>query len=210
MAYSVWHNFGGHTKQSSRRTLSASLHVCCRSRCDGSRSGRPVRATVIEMVFVEPNHSPIWWRGADSAPPASWAYVFEDLTGDDTAEAWGLSAAIFIAQIRRRTGHGPTFSELFWHLLPDTAGLPAPFPQGLEFMERRRVISGFRGHVAIEWRRRQMISWDRDIARSLRVGREFRERSRRRQNARTSWQVHRAEGAVLSLARPTSPGGSRP
>jgi len=106
--------------------------------------------------------------------------MFEEFTGDETAEEWALAAAIFIAQTRRRTSRGPTFAELFAYLLPDTSGLPAPFPPELDFFERRRAISGFRGHVAIEWRRRGMISWDGGVTRSLRVGRAFRVRSRRR------------------------------
>lgn len=133
------------------------------------------------MVAVNPDPNPIWWRGISAPPASTWAYVFEDFTGDDTAQEWALAAGIFIAQTRRRTGYGPTFAELFRHLLPDTSGLPAPFPEELEFVERRRAISGLRGHVAIDWRRRGMINWDRDVTRSLRVGRTFRELSRTRQ-----------------------------
>lgn len=129
---------------------------------------------------------PIWWRGADAHPPAEWAYMFDAFTGDETAEEWALAAAIYVAQVRRRTGAGPTYSELFTFLLPDTSGLPGPFPSGLEPDERRRVISAFRGHVAIEWRRRGMISSDKGVKRSLRVGREFRERSRQRQQRRVT------------------------
>ncbi len=117
-------------------------------------------------------------------PPADWAYIFDDFTDEDTGEPWALAAAIFIAQTRRRTGRGPTFAELFTHLLPDTRGLPGPFPEGLGFIERRRAISGLRGHVAIDWRRRGMINWDQDVTRSLRVGRTFRELSRTRQLSR--------------------------
>lgn len=123
---------------------------------------------------------PIWWRDLTVPPPAAWAYVFEEFTGDDTAEEWALAAAVFIAQTRRRSAHGPTFAELFAHLLPECNGLPAPFPAGMEFLERRRAVRAFRAHVAIEWRRRGLISWDKDVMRSLRVGRTFRERSRRR------------------------------
>lgn len=140
------------------------------------------------MVAVGPDPNPIWWRGIDTPAPAAWAYVFEDLTGEDTADSWALAAAIFVAQTRRRTGHGPTFSELFTHLLPDSSGLPAPFPDGLEFIDRRRAISGFRGHAATEWRRRNMISWSSGVTRSLRVGRAFREQSRRRQLAHEARQ----------------------
>ncbi|WP_435742475.1 hypothetical protein [Microbacterium sp. PMB16] len=127
---------------------------------------------------------PIWWQEIDSPPPAEWVLLFEDFTGDDTAEQWALAAAIFIAQTRRRTAAGPTFAELFTYLLPDTDGLPGPLPRNLDFMQRRRAVAGFRGHAAIEWRRRGMISFDNGVMRSLRVGREFRERSRRRQQSR--------------------------
>ncbi|MBW9093037.1 hypothetical protein JNB62_05025 [Microbacterium jejuense] len=124
---------------------------------------------------------PIWWRGITAPPPSAWQIMFSEFTGEDTADEWALAAAVFIAQTRRRTSHGPTFAELFTHLLPDTDGIPGPFPDGLNHHERRRAVTGFRGHVAIEWRRRGMISWDKDVTRSLRVGREFRSRSRRRQ-----------------------------
>lgn len=146
-----------------------------------------MRATVLVMVAVGPDPNPIWWRGVAAPPPAQWAYMFEGLTGDDTADEWALAAAIFIAQTRRRSGHGPTFVELFTHLLPDWSGLPAPFPEGMEYFERRRVIAAFRGHVPIDWRRRGMINWDRDAMRSLRVGRAFRERSRGRQRPPLVW-----------------------
>ncbi|WP_460780775.1 hypothetical protein [Microbacterium shaanxiense] len=59
-----------------------------------------MRAIVIEMVAVGPDPNPIWWRGVASPAPASWAYVFEDFTGDDTAESWALAAAVVVAQTR--------------------------------------------------------------------------------------------------------------
>jgi hypothetical protein len=126
---------------------------------------------------------PIWWRGITPPPPAAWIYMFEVFTGEDTSDEWALAAAIFIAQVRRRTGSGPTFAELFTHLTPDSRGLPAPFPDDLEPIERHRAIAGFRGHVIIDWRRRGMIGYDTGVTRSLRVGRAFRERSRLRQRA---------------------------
>ncbi len=149
----------------------------------GRVAGRPVQATAIVMVDM-PESYPIWWQEIDSPPPAEWLFMFEDFTSDDTAEQWALAAAIFIAQTRRRTAAGPTFAELFTYLLPDTDGLPGPLPRNLDFMQRRRAVAGFRGHAAIEWRRRGMISFDNGVMRSLRVGREFRERSRHRQQAR--------------------------
>lgn len=147
-----------------------------------SRDG-PVQATTIVMVEMSESY-PIWWQGIETPPPAEWVYMFEDFTEEVGAEQWALAAAIFITQTRRRTSVGPTFAELFTYLLPDTGGLPGAFPHSLDFAERRRAVAGFRGHAAIEWRRRGMISFDRGVIRSLRVGREFRERSRRRQRAR--------------------------
>lgn len=163
------------------------MHVCCPPRRQpvAARVG-PVRATTKVTVYVERDPRPIWWRGMSAPPPADWVYVFEEFTGDDSGEPWAVASGIFVAQVRRRTGRGPTFAELFTHLLPDTHGLPGPFPDGLEFIERRRAISSFRGHVAIDWRRRSMINWDKDVTRSLRVGRAFRELSRARRLRRDS------------------------
>lgn len=142
-----------------------------------------MHATANAMVEMGESY-PVWWQSIAAPPPAEWVYVFEDFTGEDTAEQWALAAAIFVAQTRRRTAAGPTYAELFTHLLPDTVGLPGPLPRNLDFIERRRAVAGFRGHAAIEWRRRGMISFDKGVMRSLRVGREFRERSRRRQQTR--------------------------
>lgn len=133
---------------------------------------------------MTPDSHPIWWRGIETPPPAEWSYMFECFTDDDAGDEWALAAAIFIAQTRRQTALGPTFSELFRHLLPDLNGLPSPFPADLDFIERRRAVANFRGHVTIDWRRRGLISFDKGVTRSLRVGREFRERSRRRQLVR--------------------------
>lgn len=137
-------------------------------------------------------------------PPAQWTYVFEQLTGDDSADEWALAAAIFIAQTRRRLDRGPTFAELFAHLLPDADGLPAPFPEGLSYRERHLAVSGFRGHATIEWRRRGMISWEAGVTRSLRVGRAFRERSKQRQSSRaTSLRGQEVEHVSETAARHT-------
>ena len=153
------------------------------------------------MVDVMCEVFPIWWQGIEAPPPAEWMYTFEEFTSDDTAEEWALAAAIFVAQTRRRTGLGPTFAELFTHLLPDTGGLPGPFPE-LEFAERRRAVNGFRGHAAIEWRRRGMISFDKAVMRSLRVGRAFREHSRLRQQSRAE-EVARSGLQHSMLALPS-------
>ncbi|GAA4168016.1 hypothetical protein [Gryllotalpicola koreensis] len=110
----------------------------------------------------------------------------ETLTGEDTADEWGLAAAIFIARTRRKTGRGPTFSELFTYLLPDTSGLPAPFPDGYAYPQRRRLAGEFRLFAAIEWKRRGWVSWEPGVTRSLRVGRVFREHSRALQQQRAA------------------------
>ncbi|CAH0192754.1 hypothetical protein SRABI98_01801 [Microbacterium sp. Bi98] len=137
-----------------------------------------MRATAIVTVIVASSSWGSWWRGVGHPPPASWAYMFEDFTGEDSADEWGLAAGIFIAQYRRRQSQGPTFRELFEHLLPDTGGVPARLPTEWDVLERRRGNSSFRSHVAIEWRRRGYIEYDRQVTRSLRVGHRFREQSR--------------------------------
>lgn len=179
MAYSVWHNFVGHTKQSPLNRILSTLHVCCPPL--GRRSHRgtdPKHATAIVMVRVPNEAFPTWWRGASHPPPATWKYIFEFFTGDDTGDEWALAAAIFIAQYRRRNSCGPTFREVFEYLLDDTRGVPAQLPREWDQAERRRANGGFRGQVMLDWRRRGFIGFDRHVTRSLRVGPHFRERSR--------------------------------
>lgn len=138
------------------------------------------------MAVVPSETFPAWWTGGDYPPPASWVYTFELFTAADLGDEWALAAAIFIAQYRRRHSCGPTFRELFLHLLPDTGGVPAILPREWEEADRRRALHGFRGHTTIEWRRRGYIGFDRQVTRSLRVGPEFRSRSRSLQQSRTS------------------------
>ena len=128
------------------------------------------------IVATKPSTS--WWRGVNNPPPAAWCYTFEEFTNDDTADEWALAAAIYIAQHRRRHSQGPTFRELFEHLLPDTGGVPSRLPADWDALDRRRASNGFRRHVTIEWRRRGYISYDKQVTRSLRVGPRFREQSR--------------------------------
>ena len=131
----------------------------------------------MKRVALTADQNPIWWRGSETPPPASWAYTFEEFTSDDSADAWAYAAAVFILRVRRQTSAGPTFAELFAHLLSNTNGLPGQFPNGLNSNERGRVTGNFRHHVAVEWRRRAIIGWDQGTARSLRIGRNFRKRS---------------------------------
>jgi hypothetical protein len=145
-----------------------------------------IAPTSLPAMVEVANPYPIWWRGIPTPPPAAWVYTFEEFTGADSADEWALAAAIFIAQVRRRTSHGPTFKELFTQLLPDTNGLPGPFPDRMELPDRQRAISGFRIFTAIEWRHRGMIGWEIHIARSLRVGREFPKKAREHQQLGSS------------------------
>lgn len=142
------------------------------------RRAGPKRATAIVTVIVATQPSTSWWRGVGHPPPAAWCYTFEEFTNDDTADEWALAAAIYVAQHRRRHSQGPTFRELFEHLLPDTAGIPSRLPADWDALDRRRGSNVFRRHVAIEWRRRGYISYDKHVTRSLRVGPRFREQSR--------------------------------
>lgn len=104
--------------------------------------------------------------------------MFEEFTNDYTADEWALAAAIFVAQYRRRHSRGPTFRELFAHLLPDTAGVPSFLPAQWDASARRHATTAFRGTVVIEWRRRGFVSFDKHVPRSLRVGPSFRAQSR--------------------------------
>ncbi|RKR74761.1 hypothetical protein [Frondihabitans australicus] len=124
--------------------------------------------------------TPIWSRGLPTLPTAEWVSAFDDLTGDENGHAWALSAATFIDGFTRRQLQGPTFSEMFRHLLHEHDGLPAEFPPGMRSRDRVVLKEGFRHHVALAWRRTGLISWTRFEYRSLRVGPTFRRRSRMR------------------------------
>lgn len=155
------------------------------------------------MFAVSHNFSSVWWQSASCPPPAAWAYAFELFTGDDTAEEWALAAAIFVAQYRRRHSCGPTFRELFLHLLPDECGVPAPLPLAWDEADRRRALDGFRRHVTIDWRRRGYIGFDRHVTRSLRVGPEFRQRSKFLRQARVADATRQGD---LGASSPLQPG----
>lgn len=126
---------------------------------------------------------PIWWSAEEVEAPDAWIAAFSALTDEERAEEMGLTAAIFIARTRRRTGRGPTFSELFSELFPHDQ-LHPEWPPGLTYRVRATIHHAFRLHVAIQWKRGGWISWDPGIERSLRVGPTFRARSRARQAAR--------------------------
>jgi len=153
--------------------------VCCRNPTPAAdrRDAVFAHVGVIVEVWVVTDTRPVWWRAVEAPPPDIWVDTFEDFTGSETADQWGLGAAIFVAQTRRRTGSGPTFSELFKEILIDTNGVPSELPESIEFLQRRKLVSDFRIYVAIEWKRRGWVSWNPNVPRSLRVGRAFRELS---------------------------------
>ncbi len=155
------------------------------------------------MVRLAFDSSSLWWHGVDGEAPAVWTLLFAAFTEGDSAEDWALAAAVYIARFRRRSGRGPTFSELFEHLLPDTAGLPEPLPEGMSFARRRQTQSEFRRHVAIDWRRRGLIDWDHRVTRSLRVGRVFRQLSRERQLLGSAQRLSAASKSVRLIVRRT-------
>lgn len=127
---------------------------------------------------------PVWWSASEIEAPDAWREAFEALTADADADRHGLTAGIFIARVRRRTGRGPTFTELFGEVFREEF-LHPEWPPGLSNASRVAILRSFRLHVAIQWKRRGWIAWDPGVARSLRVGPTFRERSRARQAART-------------------------
>ncbi|GAA1218382.1 hypothetical protein GCM10009587_23250 [Microbacterium maritypicum] len=127
---------------------------------------------------------PIWWSATEVEAPRAWIEAFDALTEGASVGRRGLAAGIFIARVRRRTGRGPTFSELFSELFKDEP-LHPEWPAGLAYPVRASIHHAFRLHIAIQWRRSGWISWDPGVERSLRVGPAFREQSRARQAARS-------------------------
>jgi Calcineurin-like phosphoesterase len=95
---------------------------------------------------------PIWWSATGVEAPDAWIAAFRALTDEERANEMGLTAAIFIARVRRRTGRGPTFSELFSELFPRDQ-LHPEWPVGLTYPVRATIHHAFRLHVAIQWKR---------------------------------------------------------
>ena len=124
---------------------------------------------------------------ARSNPPSefstAWVPLFENLTGADSSNDWGLRAAIMIARYRRAHHQGPTFAELFEALqisLTPDAGSDGASAKKTAWRE----VYQFRRHVAVHWRRLGWIQWDHR-ARSLRVGRTFSDASHAWVSAKT-------------------------
>lgn len=101
-----------------------------------------------------------------------WMQLFREMTGPRTGEAWGLEAAIVISRFRKEFGHAPTFRELFQLLLPESGGLPGPWPEGANAYQKRKLISVFRLKVMEHWRRHRWLTFTRET-RSLSTGAAF-------------------------------------
>lgn len=125
-----------------------------------------------------PGGSPAWFRELTTPLPTPWLYILEEFTTEDSVEEWGFAAGVFIAHTRKRTGEGPTFRELFAHLLADPDGLPGDFPPGLNRQGRWKLRDAFYMNALLPWRHRQMIRWSPGVTRSLALGSAFRKRSR--------------------------------
>ena len=105
-------------------------------------------------------------RTTDS--PEEWQAVINQLTA-----SWlGLRAARYIAEIRFRTGSGPTYSELFKYLWPEHGGVPSPVPDELTSKQQREVRELFRKRVSSHLARSGWIHATLET-RSLKPGRRY-------------------------------------
>ena len=68
---------------------------------------------------------------------------------------------------------GPTFSELFTHLLPDTKGVPSRRPEGVSSREQYHARGYFRLYVVRRWRGHNLFAWKTGVYRSLNVRGNF-------------------------------------
>jgi len=126
-----------------------------------------------------------WWPSRQTPPPASWAYVIEDLLAPDRSREWARAAALFIEVHTTQRGHGPTFNELFIHLLPETNGVPSRRPEGVKSRDHYHARSYFRLYVMREWRKHDLFVWRTGVHRSLNVPGKFAKRLRQLERADT-------------------------
>lgn len=132
-----------------------------------------------------PENRAAWWPSEDTPPPASWAYVIEDLIASDHSQEWAWAAALFIETHRKQRGHGPTFQELFNHLLPEADGVPSRRPEGVSSKIHYRARRYFRLYVMREWRKHDFFAWRTGVERSLNVRGRFAKRLRQLEQADT-------------------------
>ena len=96
----------------------------------------------------------------------------------------GRRAAIEIARIRRRTGSGPTFAELFDPIFLDAAAPSSDLAKGWDSIDRSHLYA-LRHHLAVHLRRDGWIQWS-GLPRSLRTGVTFSRASRLFREARAA------------------------
>ncbi|CAN7314009.1 hypothetical protein LJR044_001681 [Microbacterium foliorum] len=99
--------------------------------------------------------------------------LFAELTDGESAKQWGLAAGLFIVHHRRRHAHGPTFSEVFEHLLPETRGVPSHAVEDWTGQDWYLARHRFRMAVVFAWSRMGYVDYDPGVARSLRPGRRL-------------------------------------
>lgn len=114
-----------------------------------------------------------WWGGTVS-PPAAWITTFSDFTRGASGREWGLAASLFVMHHHRKFSEGPTFREVFEHLLPETGGAPSVLT-GWEPAERIQAVHRFRYFALSKWKQGGFIEFDKGVSRSLRTGPQFRE-----------------------------------
>jgi hypothetical protein len=105
-----------------------------------------------------------WWGGA-GCPPASWITTFTDLTRGASGREWGLAASLFVMHHHRKLSVGPTFREVFEHLLPETRGAPSVL-NGWEPAERIQVVHRFRYFVMTKWKQGGFVEFDKGVSSS--------------------------------------------
>jgi len=121
------------------------------------------------------------------ALPSDLGALIGNITSEDLASEWGLKAALYVTRFRKRSGHGPTFAELFDGL--GLSGASGDATTGIAWDRfDTHVLFSFRLHVAVQWKRDGWIYWT-GTSRSLRAGPMYSEAARRYQQRRRGQQT---------------------
>ncbi len=167
-------------RNNSAPTSPSALHVC-RPLPSSTEEGLGPHSHGRSIGMTIGKNLTRWWILEDFAPPEDWVSTLASMTGKDSIDSWGLRAAIYVARTRKRYGRGPSFSELFDHLM-SADGIGLSQPENLTSSQRRVVRRGFERYAASAWRSNGWVAWSRE-AHSLRVGPAFRAASRAHQDA---------------------------
>ena len=109
-----------------------------------------------------------WWPVSSHSPPPDWVRLFDRFQSPRIAGRLGPRAAQYIASVRAKDGHGPTFTELFAELGVDVSSLtdpPRDIPTHIRRSLRGRLLLG----LALALHGRGWIRWSTE-PRSLDVG----------------------------------------